>query len=403
MPVYPALGVKDANIRSAMSQGLRDRLSQRQDVRVERRLGFEERESEREQTTAGKEAFYGAAANSLMTVLSANDVQKPDLWKSEVSRLRANPDFAEFMRDVPDDYNAQTAEAMLSGVVDFGRRMKVEKAMREREGAPPSGFGRAGNDLAPISGGPADPAYKREIASATQQPLTIERKLHLAGIDPKSEQGQKLIMADLAGQQIELEQTDEGLRLSIGKGVNMEKKTLGDIEKKLLGARENLARLRNVAMKFRPEFQEIPTRLGVAWTGLKARIGLGNISSEDQKLLSETADFFRDSISVINLYIKDITGAQMSASETDRLRLAVPDPGEGIFSGDDPITFKAKLDSAIQDIERAIVRYEYYLSQGITDPEEMARRTPLDRMPTAINEQTGERIVEIDGQWVPLK
>lgn len=183
----------------------------------------------------------------------------------------------------------------------------------------------------------------------------------------------------------------------------MEKKTRGDIEKKLVGAREGLSRLRGIATKFKPEFQEIPTRLGVAWTGLKARFGAGDISLEDRRGLTEFADYRRDAISNINLYIKDITGAQMSATETDRLRLAVPDPGEGIFGGDDPITFQAKLDSAIRDIEKAATRYEHYLAQGITDPEEMARRMPLDAMPIYVNPETDERIVEIDGQWVTLK
>ncbi len=201
--------------------------------------------------------------------------------------------------------------------------------------------------------------------------------------------------------------TPEGLTIRTGVRTGstggMEKRTRGDIEKKLVGAREGLARLRSIAAKYRPEFQEIPTRLGVAWTGLKARFGKGGVSSEDRQALTEFADYRRDAISNINLYIKDITGAQMSATETDRLRLATPDPGEGIFGGDDPITFEAKLGSAIRDIEKATVRYEHYLSQGITDPEVMARQSPLDSMRVYVNPGTGERIVEINGQWVPMK
>ena len=201
--------------------------------------------------------------------------------------------------------------------------------------------------------------------------------------------------------------TPEGLTIRTGVRTGgaggMQKKTRGDIEKKLVGAREGLTRLRGIAAKFKPEFQEIPTRLGVAWTGLKARFGKGGVSSEDRQALTEFADYRRDAISNINLYIKDITGAQMSATETDRLRLATPDPGEGIFGGDDPITFEAKLGSAIQDIEKATVRYEHYLSQGITDPEVMARQSPLDQMSIAENTETGELIIEIGGQWVPLQ
>lgn len=196
---------------------------------------------------------------------------------------------------------------------------------------------------------------------------------------------------------------DGSFELVQGPGAGLQRKTLGDIEEKLVGAREGLSRLRGIAAKFKPKYQEIPTRLGVAWTGLKARFGSGDVSSEDRKALTEFADYRRDAISNINLYIKEITGAQMSEAEADRLRLAVPDPGEGIFGGDDPITFKAKLDSAVQELEKAAVRYEHYLNQGITDPEEIARLAPLDAVRTAVNEQTGERLAEIGGQWVPMK
>ena len=217
-------------------------------------------------------------------------------------------------------------------------------------------------------------------------------------LNPKT--GKREYTSPLTGMEIT---TPEGLTVRTGVRTGMQKKTTGDIEKKLVGAREGLARLRGIAAKYRPEFQEIPTRLGVAWTGLKSRFGKGRVDSQDRRLLTEFADYRRDAISNINLYIKDITGAQMSATETDRLRLATPDPGEGIFGGDDPITFESKLRSAIQDIEKAAVRYEYYLDKGITDPEEMSRQSPLNTMRTAVNEQTGERLVEIDGQWVPLK
>ncbi len=252
-------------------------------------------------------------------------------------------------------------------------------------------------------------------ADAGRAPIQPDRQL-VEIYDADSPTGTSLVLrSEAAGQPgkppfgFEMDFDDQGRLVSMSQGragagqTGMEKRTRGDIEKKLVGAREGLSRLRGIAAKSRPEYQEIPARLGVAWTGLKARFGQGGISSEDRKSLTEFADYRRDAISNINLYIKDITGAQMSATETDRLRLAVPDPGEGIFGGDDPITFKAKLGSAIRDLEKASVRYEYYLGQGINDPEEMMRLSPLDTMKTAVNEQTGERLIEIDGQWVPLK
>ena len=187
-----------------------------------------------------------------------------------------------------------------------------------------------------------------------------------------------------------------------GAGGGMEKKTRGNLEKSLVAAREGLARLKDIQSKYRPEFQEIPTRLGVAWTGLKARFGSADVSSEDRRALTEFADYRRTALSNVNLYIKEITGAQMSVQEAARIRKALPDPGEGIFGGDDPITFKAHMDSVMADLEKSVVRFNHYLSKGITDDEEIARLSPLDGMRIIANDETGERFVEVDKQWVPM-
>jgi hypothetical protein len=82
----------------------------------------------------------------------------------------------------------------------------------------------------------------------------------------------------------------------------------------------------------------------------------------------------------------------------------MPDPGEGIASGDDPITFKAKMDSVTLDLEKAAARYQYYLKNGLaTDPEKIARMTPLDSMRIAVNPETGERLIEINGELVTMQ
>jgi hypothetical protein len=72
-----------------------------------------------------------------------------------------------------------------------------------------------------------------------------------------------------------------------------------------------------------------------------------------EEFLTLQSKFVRNSIENINNYIKEITGAQMSEKEANRLRLAQPDPGEGVFGGDGPTKFKAKLEGAIDAAEQA--------------------------------------------------
>ena len=180
----------------------------------------------------------------------------------------------------------------------------------------------------------------------------------LKGVKPEPKKGMKIydregnLMVDMGG----------------GAGPDMTGKTKGMVEEKLLGGREQLARMKVIQAKFKPEYQEIGLRLANTWTGLKARMGQ-DVSEQDAKSLTEWKNFQRSAIENINLYIKEITGAQMSYLEAKRLKLAQPDPGEKWYTGDDPITFKAKMDDIIKTTRAAVARYEYYKAKGLSDPE----------------------------------
>jgi len=154
----------------------------------------------------------------------------------------------------------------------------------------------------------------------------------------------------------------------LGAGGAMTKKTQGTIEEKLMGANEQLARLEQISGEFRPEYLEVGTRLKNMWTGLKAKLGQG-VSPEDRQELQSLQSFKRKAIENINLYIKEITGAQMSEREATRLRQAMPDVGDNWYSGDDPITFKSKLDDIIRNARLAAARYNWYRTKGLAAPE----------------------------------
>jgi len=158
------------------------------------------------------------------------------------------------------------------------------------------------------------------------------------------------------------------MRTGVPSGAAMTKKTQGAIESKLLGGREQLKRMEIIQRGFKPEYQELGTRLARAWTGLKAWAGM-DVSKDEKVKLSEFKGFQRKSIENINLYIKELTGAQMSEKEADRLRLAQPDPGEKWYQGDDPITFKAKMDDVIKYAGASVARYEKHRSEGLSDTD----------------------------------
>jgi hypothetical protein len=158
------------------------------------------------------------------------------------------------------------------------------------------------------------------------------------------------------------------LIVDTGGGPPLTKPTQGKIEDKILSGKEQIARMEAIAKEFKPEYQQTGTRLQAAWTGIKAKLGK-NVSPEDAKSLTGFKQYQRKSIENINLYIKEFTGAQMSEQEASRLRLAQPDPGEHWWQGDDPITFKGKVDDVIKASRAVVARYEYYRATGMNDAQ----------------------------------
>ncbi len=197
-----------------------------------------------------------------------------------------------------------------------------------------------------------------------------------------------------------------GFTMTMGKqktASGLQKSTRGHLERKLIAANEGYERLKSLRASFKPEYQELGTRWKNLVTGLKAKVQGGkSINKKDRRLLTEYASHRRGAFENLNSYIKDITGAQVSAQEAVRIKKAVPDPGSTLLGGDDPITNEAKLNSAMMGLEKAKIRYAFYLKKGITYIKEIAQPAPLDPIQVHINVQTGGRGMVIEGEWVQL-
>lgn len=158
------------------------------------------------------------------------------------------------------------------------------------------------------------------------------------------------------------------MRTGVGRGGKraggMERKTKGTIEDKLMASANSLARMDTIRRKYKRKFLEWGPRINAKLLSWKSKFGQ-KLTPEQSQFVREISSFNRDSIENINLYIKEVTGAQMSEREADRIRLAQPDPGEGIFGGDAPEVFEAKLEGAYASIKRAQARYTYWLRKGV--------------------------------------
>lgn len=252
--------------------------------------------------------------------------------------------------------------------------------------------------------GPGGPRRVRKVqAEGTIDPgaMTGPQKDAMAmGLKPGTDEYNKYISARTLRKGFDMQFNPDGTVASItmggsAGGGDMTKKTRGTIEGKLFAAQEGLARLDDIKRGFKPEYQQIATRWNAWATAWQEKAegtpGLewlaGKASPEDKKMLAEFSVYKRKSIENINLYIKEITGAQMSEPEANRLRKAMPDPGEGIFDGNSPTEFKSKMDDVISSLRKASARYAYSLRNGL-DP--MKSGITLDGIQKIMTERQNE-------------
>lgn len=136
------------------------------------------------------------------------------------------------------------------------------------------------------------------------------------------------------------------------------------VQEKQFNTMEHLARLRAIKGAYRPEFQQFNTRAGAAWTSLKEKAGV-NPTPEERQQLNDISVYKRHAVNNLNTAIKEASGATVTAQEEKRLNAGMPNPGLGIFDGDSPTEFQAKMDATVSDLERAAMRYNYAQIHGL--------------------------------------
>lgn len=167
-------------------------------------------------------------------------------------------------------------------------------------------------------------------------------------------------------------------------GPNLQGGTLGQLEQGQFNAENALARLNGIEATFRPEFQTFGTRWTNMWASIRERGGQ-NLSPREQGQLREYTVARAAALENLNQTIKDITGAAMSDGEAQRITATMPNPGTGLFDGDSPTEFRAKLDRATQSVRDAIIRYNWARSRGLD-----AFSIPLDEVPALVNRRGAE-------------
>lgn len=188
----------------------------------------------------------------------------------------------------------------------------------------------------------------------------------------------------------------DGTVISEGMSGDITNKTRGAIEERKYNSVESLSRLSAIESEFRPEFLQLGPRWQAMATGWKEKVG-APVSEDDKKAVQEFSKFKRASISNVNRTIKEITGAAMGVQEAQRITAELPNPGQGLFDGDAPTAFKAKLDSAVKDTKRAIMRSNYALANNMDPLKTGIELADVD----ALVDSRGEEVEQVLRQQNP--
>lgn len=157
------------------------------------------------------------------------------------------------------------------------------------------------------------------------------------------------------------------------------------VQQKQVNAAELGARVSAIRDSYKPEYQTIGRRITSLINSGRAKLDPNSLSGEERTALSDYATFRSEAINNINRVLNELSGAAVSPQEAERLRAAMPDPGTGVFDGDDPVSFEAKMNRVLAEVDRALVRYQFYQEQGL---------------PGSMEDLPLGNIRKIDGVWM---
>jgi hypothetical protein len=166
--------------------------------------------------------------------------------------------------------------------------------------------------------------------------------------------------------------------------------TRNQIEEKTMNSAMALGRLDDIDKGFDPKYLEIPNRMKMLGASWSAKFG-GKLSPDVQNDLGKYAAFRARAVGNLSLNLKELSGAQVTPQEYERIQAAMPAAGTGVFDGDDPVSFKAKLDENRNLQRSAIARYNFMRSKGLNfDKDSIDKFLSLDDVPAAIDQRAAE-------------
>lgn len=274
----------------------------------------------------------------------------------------------------------------------------VEPIGNATPGTQPAPIGNAGPQSADsfqLAGGP------RLVATAPGKPDGVKlQEIY----DPSSPTGTRLVaQADAIGQPgkpgskgVSITYDEQG-RPIIEMGGRNDMTTAGRnrVDTELLDSGQTLSQLTAIRSRFKPEYQQIGTRWEAMKTAIKSKAGL-DVGKDQRQMLQDFSAYRAEAGQMFSNILKSLSGAAVTPAEMKRAEGWLPNPGTGLWDGDDPITLASKIDRMEDFTRRAMAKYAYLRRNGLD-----VSAVDVDQMPQLMRQRGDAIAAELQAQGVP--
>jgi hypothetical protein len=163
-----------------------------------------------------------------------------------------------------------------------------------------------------------------------------------------------------------------------------DKGTVKDLQSSLVESGSRLSMYNQIESQFKPEYLQPKFKAGQAWSAIKEKAGT-NLAPEEKQSLAEFSQFKQNTLNNLSQTIKALTGASMGVQEAARIEAGLPTAGQGIFDGDSPTEFQAKLNNTMRELRLVEARTNYLIRRGLSFKD-----VPLENVPKLINDRASE-------------
>lgn len=279
--------------------------------------------------------------------------------------------------------DAQSALMELYGPAGVSALRQMNAPPKLPEGFEPDGQG----GLKPIKGGPADPAYIGNKAGLTEplqkvlNPDGTVKYVRRSQAEGATAPDEAMIVMGPDGKPLFMRGGSQAMQ---GMVSGLGQKAQNEVQEQLLNTTAQLAQVNRISERFKPEFQQIGTRAGMAWSAIKDKGGM-TLDPQDRKALGEFTQYRAEAANFYADRLKAMSGAAVTEHEMKRQSAYLPNPGTGVFDGDSPTELAAKNGRMREFFQNVTARLHYVSKSGMS-----VKDVPLEKMPSVIRDRGNE-------------